>query len=106
MLDKIERKVQFFFSILMIIFVIASVPILFIHTQLGMALLSSANAFLVVIAFFEVRNLKDWENKNVSDLVKGATIAARAAYKLKQHRGLDLVINGKKVTPDSSELEV
>lgn len=103
MLDKVEKKVQFFLSVLMIILVIASVPMLFINYQLGMELLSSANAFLVVIAFYEVRNLKGWGNKNVSDLVEKARITARAAYKLKQHRGLDVVINGNKVTPDSGD---
>lgn len=50
--------------------------------------------FFLVITYLEVRNLKEWGQKNLSDLIKAAETAEQACDKLVE-KGGNVQINGK-----------
>ncbi|ACA32310.1 hypothetical protein [Histophilus somni] len=106
MLEKVAKYSRIFSGAVAITILLIAVPVFFIHEAVAIKLMASACNFFAIFVFFEVLNLKSWVQQNIATLIKSAEIASKAAYSLKQHKGLNLVVNGNTVTPDSSEREV
>lgn len=75
---------------------IMGLVVMWIDRETGQAFLGTASSFFVLLAYLEIRKLKDWGEHNLSELVRVAEISARAAYKLKQ-RGGSVAVNGKEI---------
>ncbi len=82
--------------LLLVLFSWVGLILLWINPEVGRALTESSFIFLIWFVYFEVKDLKNWGENNINQLVKAAEVSAAAAYKLKQYGG-KVSVNGKEL---------
>lgn len=96
---KAKRKLFTLQNVNLLLLVLSSWTgsiLVWINPKVGSALIESSFVFLLWVVYFEVKNLKNWGENNISQLVKTAEVAVVATYKLKQHGG-KAILNGKEL---------